>query len=30
MKVTTSSGVLGTSITMEVIYCCLEKKTKKF
>ena len=30
MKVTSSSGVFSTSITMEVIYCYLEKKTKKF
>ena len=30
MKVTSSSGVVSTSITMEVIYCYLKKKTKKF
>ena len=30
MTVTSSSGVFSTSITMEVIYYYLEKKTKKF
>ena len=30
MKVTSSSGLFSTSITMEIIYCYLETKTKKF
>ena len=30
MKVTSSPGVFSVSITMGVIYCYLEKKTKKF
>ena len=30
MKVTSSSEVFTTSITIEVIYCYLETKTKKF
>ena len=30
MKVTSSSGVFSASITMELIYCYLKKKIKKF
>ena len=30
MKVTSSSGVFSSSMTMDVIYCYLKKKTKKF